>query len=75
MYAIRYQKMKKTADGLVPANAYTLDQYDDMVEFHSAVVDIAQFRKRGYKYRLMDVAVDGNDITLRFDWQKSAPTE
>ena len=67
--------MKTNADGLVPANAYTLDEYDDVSEFLAGIVDMAQFRKRGYKYRLMDVAVDGDDIAVRFDWQKSTPTE
>lgn len=75
MYAIRYQKMKKTANGLAPASAYTVDEYDDIYGFLSGLVDIAQFRKRGYKYRLMDVAVDDEDIAVRFDWQRSAPTE
>lgn len=75
MYAIRYQKMKKNADGmLVPANAYTVDEYDDLESFVEGVVEIAQFRKRGYKYRLME-CTDSDDVVARFDWQKSAPTE
>ena len=75
MYSIRYQKMKKLAKGVAPANAYTLDEYDSLDDFLMGVVDIVQFRKRGYKYRLMEVVADDDDIAVRFDWQKTTPTE
>ena len=68
MYKIRYQKLNK--NDRTPANgAYSTDEYDDVGAFMEGVVETAQNRVRGYKYRHMDVTVDGGDVALRFDWQ------
>ena len=81
MYTIRQQKMKTTpmSDGktlLTPASAYTVDEYEDIGEFMAGVVQTAQYRMRGYKYRLMDFEqTHDGDMMVRFDWQKSSPTE
>ena len=79
MYVIRKQKMTKTkdADGktvYAPARAYTVDEYETMGDYLDGITDTAQFRVRGWKYRLMDVT-EGDDVTARFEWSPSSPTE
>ena len=79
MYVVRKQKMmkQKDVDGKTvysPAKTYTVEECEDISAFMSEVVDTAQFRVRGWKYRLMEV-VDSDDVVARFDWQKSSPTE
>lgn len=67
MYKIRYQKYTKDR---TPANGvYSTDEYEDMAQFLNGIVETAQFRIRGYKYRLMDVTTDNDGVVLRFDWQ------
>ena len=82
MYMIRYQKMNKTKtdDGktaYTPARAYSVDDYETTEDYLKGVVQIAQTRVRGWKYRLMVVDVDASteSITARFDWAPTAPTE
>lgn len=74
-YIMKYQKMKRNDNGeYIPARAYSTDEYGDLEEFLTGLVEMAQYRKRGYKYRLMEV-VDSDDVYVRLDWQKSSPTE
>lgn len=68
MYKIRYQKLNKN-DRTPANNAYSTDEYEDIPSFIEGVVETAQNRVRGYKYRLMDVQTEGIDVVLRFDWQ------
>lgn len=68
MYKIRYQKLNKT-DRTPANNAYSIDEYEDIPPFIEGIVETAQNRVRGYKYRLMDVQTEGVDVVLRFDWQ------
>lgn len=79
MYVVRKQKIQRMHDDdgrvyYVPAKTYTVEECEDIDAFMFEVVNTAQFRVRGWKYRLMEVK-DSDDIVVRFDWQKSTPTE
>ena len=69
MYKIRYQKLNKN-DRTPATGAYSTDEYDDVGAFMEGVVETAQNRVRGYKYRLMDFEQDHDgNMVARFDWQ------
>lgn len=82
MYVVRKQKIQRMHDDdgkvyYVPADTYTVEECKGVNAFMMEVVNTSQFRVRGWKYRLMEVTEnpDTGEIGVRFDWQKSSPTE
>ena len=59
MYAVKYQR-----EG---TNRYVCEEMENYKDFIECIVDVAQARGRGWKYRVMDIAEDGQ--TVRFDVQ------
>lgn len=79
---IRMQKMNKDKDSdgktvYTPARAYSIDEYETTEDFLKGVVQTAQYRVRGWKYRAMEIIEDASTdtVTIRFDWSPSSPTE
>ena len=62
MYAVKYQR-----EG---TSRYVCEEMDSVDEFIQCIVDTAQLRGKGWKYRLMELSsTDDNGIMARFDVQ------
>lgn len=59
MYAVKYQR-----EG---TNRYVCEEMDTEKDFLQCIVEVAQSRGKGWKYRLMEVSDDGTAV--RFDVQ------
>ena len=67
MYTLKYQKM--TRDGA--KNSYIIEECEGFEDFIDSIVELAQTRGKGWKYRLMEC----NENSARFDIQYTKISE
>lgn len=64
-YIIKRQKINKNG----AMSAYIMEEFMSFDDFVEGIVDSAQTRGKGWKYRVMEVNGDADGCTIRFDVQ------